>query len=160
MNSKAAAANERKAAADAEKNRKKSADTERKEAAEWSKGGDARAAKKREEEELRRQEADARKAELKRLQEQDEEILQGIKPKGKTKAQKNVDKPWELALQPAAKKGNRGNRSSAAKSSSTTTAAYTAPPPAPKPLGRGDIVFDDEVRENRNRLKTDALEGM
>ncbi|RHY80102.1 hypothetical protein DYB26_016501, partial [Aphanomyces astaci] len=108
-------------------------------------------------EELKRQQADAKKAELKRLQEEEEAAMSGIKAKAKSKAQKDIDKPWEAALAPVAKKSNKGSR---------------APPPAPKvvaapaparPASRNDIVFDersdDDLFQNRNRLQTDALEA-
>ncbi|KAG9412415.1 hypothetical protein AC1031_015332 [Aphanomyces cochlioides] len=157
-NSKVEAANQRKAAQEAEKSKKKAAQQEAAEAAEWSQGADARSARRAQEEELKRQQADAKKAELRRIQEEEEAAMSGIKSKAKTKAQKDIDKPWEAALAPVAKKNNKGSR---------------APPPAPKVVAapaparaasRNDIVFDErpdeEIFENRNRVKADALEGL
>ncbi|KAF0688216.1 Aste57867_20086 [Aphanomyces stellatus] len=158
-NSKVEAANARKAVQEAEKGKKKAAQNEAATAAEWSQGADARSAKRAQDDELKRQQADAKKAELKRLQEEEEAAMSGIKAKAKTTAQKDLDKPWEAALAPVAKKGNKGK---------------SAPPPAPKkvvepaaparPAGRHDIVFDERSDEdaffqNKNRLQTDALEA-
>ncbi|KAH9126498.1 hypothetical protein LEN26_006357 [Aphanomyces euteiches] len=156
-NSKVEAANQRKAAQEAEKSKKKAAQQEAAVAAEWSQGADARSARRAQEEELKRQQADAKKAELRRIQEEEEAAMSGIKSKAKTKAQKDIDKPWEAALAPVAKKSNKGSR---------------APPPAPKVVAapaparaasRNDIVFDErpdeEIFENRNRVKADALEA-
>ncbi|ETV95496.1 hypothetical protein H310_10965 [Aphanomyces invadans] len=156
-NSKVEAANQRKAAQEAEKKSKKSAQDEARAAAEWSQGADARSAKRAQDEELKRQQADAKKAELKRLQEEEEAAMSGIKAKAKTKAQKDIDKPWEAALAPVAKKNNKGSR---------------VPPPPPKavavpapsrPATRDDIVFDersdDDLFQNRNRMQSDVLEA-
>ncbi|CAK4133812.1 unnamed protein product [Aphanomyces euteiches] len=156
-NSKVEAANQRKAAQEAEKSKKKAAQQEAAVAAEWSQGADARSARRAQEEELKRQQADDKKAELRRIQEEEEAAMSGIKSKAKTKAQKDIDKPWEAALAPVAKKSNKGSR---------------APPPAPKVVAapaparaasRNDIVFDErpdeEIFENRNRVKADALEA-
>ncbi|RLO04982.1 hypothetical protein DYB28_006530 [Aphanomyces astaci] len=157
-NTKVEAANQRKAAQAADKKSKKSAQEEANAAADWAQGADGRSAKRAQEEELKRQQADAKKAELKRLQDEEEAAMSGIKAKAKSKAQKDIDKPWEAALAPVAKKSNKGSR---------------APPPAPKvvaapaparPASRNDIVFDersdDDLFQNRNRLQTDALEGL
>ncbi|KAG0223933.1 hypothetical protein BGW41_005283 [Actinomortierella wolfii] len=77
-NSKVAAANERKAAAQAAKNAKKAAEDEAREAAEWSKGAKTN---KKEAEEQKRQEALARKKEAQRLLEEEEKSLKGKAPK-------------------------------------------------------------------------------
>ncbi|KDO28322.1 hypothetical protein SPRG_06372 [Saprolegnia parasitica CBS 223.65] len=156
MNSKAAAANERKAANDAEKNKKKSAQAEAAAAAEWAQGADARGSKRQQEEELKRQQADAKKAELKRLQEEEEAALSGVKAKAKTKNMKDMDKPWELALEPTGKKSNKGSRAKPA------SAPRVVADPAPaRPAGRHDIVFNDDIdlHENKNRHASDALEA-
>jgi hypothetical protein len=101
--------------------------------------------------------ADAKRAEKQRILEEDAAMTSGIKPKAKTQAQKAVDKPWELALQPAVKKSNKGSRAppSSSKASSVPSAA-----PA-RTAGPHDIVFteDQEIFENRNREKSNALEG-
>ncbi|OQR84846.1 hypothetical protein ACHHYP_12626 [Achlya hypogyna] len=156
MNSKAAAANERKAANDAEKNKKKAAQAEAALAAEWSQGADQRSSKRAQEEEMKRQQADAKKAELKRLQEAEEAALSGIKAKGKSKAQKDMDKPWELALEPVGKKNNKGSRAKPA----SAPRVIAEPAPA-RPAGRHDIVFNDDLdlHENKNRATSDALEA-
>ncbi|EQC40661.1 hypothetical protein SDRG_01739 [Saprolegnia diclina VS20] len=156
MNSKAAAANERKAANDAEKNKKKSAQAEAAAAVEWAQGADARGSKRQQEEELKRQQADAKKAELKRLQEEEEAALSGVKAKAKTKNMKDMDKPWELALEPTGKKSNKGSRAKPA------PAPRVIADPAPaRPAGRHDIVFNDDIdlHENKNRHVSDALEA-
>ncbi|OQS04093.1 hypothetical protein THRCLA_03636 [Thraustotheca clavata] len=156
VNSKAAAANEKKAVNEAEKSKKKAAAAEAAEAADWAQGSNARGSKRVQEDELRRQQADAKKAELKRLQEADEAVVSGVKSKTKTKAQKDMDKPWELALEPTGKKSNKGSRSKPA--SAPRVIAESVPA---KPAGRHDIIFNDdiELHENKNRVVSDALEA-
>ncbi|KAG0265003.1 hypothetical protein DFQ27_000878 [Actinomortierella ambigua] len=77
-NSKVAAANERKASAQAAKNAKKAADDEARDAAEWSKGSKGN---KKESEEQKRQEQLARKKEAQKLLEEEEKGIKSKAPK-------------------------------------------------------------------------------
>ncbi|GAB9475566.1 hypothetical protein Gpo141_00012656 [Globisporangium polare] len=127
VNTKVEAGNARKAAVKGAKDAKASAAAVASESAEWSKGSNARGESRKAEEERKKAEAEARKAELKRIQALEESNLAKIEDKSairkfKTKEAKELSRPWEDALKPAAKKGSKG---------------MSAPPPAPAAAAAG-----------------------
>lgn len=173
VNTKVEAGNARKAAVKNAKDAKANAAVAAAESAEWAKGSNSRAESRKAEEEKKRQETEARKAELKRIQELEEHALSKVEDKNairksKTKDKKELNKPWEEALKPALKKSNKGSRApppapaAAASSGKMTQAQMRAlreeeeAKSAKKP-GKNDIQFDQpNFRENRNRdLDTD-----
>lgn len=114
VNTKVQAANERKNAQRSAQDAKKQQEQEKKQQQEWSAGADKRGETRREAEERKRQELDAKAAEKKRLEALDAAMLDSTKlarsAKKKTKSQKAVDKPWEAALAPVAKKKGTSRR--------------------------------------------------
>lgn len=127
VNTKVEAGNARKAAVKGAKDAKASAAAAAVESAEWAKGANARGESRKAEEERKKQEAEARKAELKRLQALEENNMTKIEDKSairkfKTKEAKELNRPWEDALKPVAKKGSKG---------------MLPPPPAPVAVAAG-----------------------
>ncbi|KAF1332854.1 hypothetical protein FI667_g3316, partial [Globisporangium splendens] len=169
VNSKVEAANARKAAVKSAKDAKSSAAAAAAESAEWAKGANSRGEARKAEEERKRQETEARKAELRRIQELEEHSMTKVEDKSairksKTKEKKELNKPWEEALKPTLKKNNKGSRApppaptAAAPSSGKMTQAQMRAlreeeeaKNAKKP-GKNNIQFDQpNFRENRNR---------
>lgn len=167
VNTKVEAGNARKAAVKGAKDAKASAAAAAVESAEWSKGANARGESRKAEEERKKQEAEARKAELKRLQALEENNMAKIEDKSairkfKTKDAKELNRPWEDALKPAAKKGSKGvlppaPAAAAAGSGKLTQAQMRALREAEeaeyaKKQSKKGITFEaPSFRENRNR---------
>mmetsp|Transcript_2784 Transcript_2784/g.4091 ORF Transcript_2784/g.4091 Transcript_2784/m.4091 type:complete len:254 (-) Transcript_2784:151-912(-) len=103
VNTKVEAANERKAVLNSQRQAQKDAETERKVQAEWSQGANLKGASRAEERERKQMEALAKRAEKKKLLEDEESGLPKSQAK-KTKVKKKDIPPWELALQDTQKK--------------------------------------------------------
>mmetsp|Transcript_4373 Transcript_4373/g.6034 ORF Transcript_4373/g.6034 Transcript_4373/m.6034 type:complete len:264 (-) Transcript_4373:247-1038(-) len=102
VNTKVQAANERKAKQKEEKDQQKAAQNEAKAAAEWSVGSNKRAAQRSQENERKQMEALQKKAEKKRLEEEENASMKSQAKKVKVK-KKDIP-PWEAALQDVSKK--------------------------------------------------------
>ena len=154
VNTKVQAANERKAAAKAEKAEKAAAVVEKQLAAEWSVGANHRGKQRQDSQEQRKQEQDRKAREKKELLEKEEAQLKNVKTvKGatkRTKAQKQMDKPWEAALKPVVKKNNRGSSNVSKKTQPPATSVKIEE----KPVANTKIVFGStDIQENRNRME-------
>lgn len=164
VNTKVEAANARKESVKTKKDANKSREMEAIEAAEWEKGGNARAEKRRAEE-RKRQEQDAKKAELKQIQALEEHAMAKnedklAQRKYKTKEKKDLNSPWEEALQSAGKKNNKGTKKAGTASSMNngkTTLFQIQQTLEEEDMnkvripGKKEIQFDTTFQENRNR---------